>query len=364
MKRRLGVYVGRFSPWHKGHQQVVLEALEHCEHVLILIGSPYSTDKIKNPWDYNFRKQMIEMDLLIALKDTSLYTVKCIDDYFTMPPFIRDVQSLVNKHFNIVPTTIGNGLDVPAMSSLLSKLNRDEVYLLGYEKDQSSYYLNKFIWKRLDTDFHGKISATDIRNEFFVHGDIIDNRQSISPSVYNNLMSWRANNLAEYNNVIEEYRFKIRHDAAWADSPYPPIFVTADALVVQHGHILLIRRKHAPGKGTWALPGGYIKTDESLEDAAIRELVEETELKLPKSVLRKSITKTLVVETPGRSSRGRIITNVVLIELRDDVSKLPRVKGQDDAEKAKWFSFADFNLFIQNNMFEDHALIIKHMLHL
>lgn len=49
MKRRLGVYVGRFSPWHKGHFQVVLDALEHCEHVLILIGSPYSTDKIKNP---------------------------------------------------------------------------------------------------------------------------------------------------------------------------------------------------------------------------------------------------------------------------------------------------------------------------
>lgn len=369
MKRMLGIYIGRFSPWHNGHQQVVLDALEHCENILILIGSSTSTDKIKNPWTVDKRYDIIQANLSAA-QITNRVNIDYVSDHFTMPAFIAEVMQKVSLYeFSAIdPLRIGedNSGGIETANKILAEFNRNNVYLLGYEKDKSSFYLNSFPWKRLDAKFHGNISATNIRKEFFEYmgGEILEHRDSISDITYNKLMEWRNNQPEEYNNVMDEWRFQIRHDAQWADSPYPPTFITADALVIQHGHILLVKRKNAPGKGTWALPGGYVHTDESLEAAAIRELIEETGLKLPANVLRRSITDTLVVDAPDRSSRGRIVTNVVKIELRDDIEKLPHVRGQDDAEKAKWFSFAEFSLYLHKHMFEDHGQIIRHMLHL
>ena len=138
---------------------------------------------------------------------------------------------------------------------------------------------------------------------------------------------------------------------------YPPTFVTTDAVVVQSGHILLIQRKAAPGKGLWALPGGFLNPRELIVDGILRELHEETKLKVPKPVLRGSITKREVFDDPGRSERGRIITHAALIQLPP--GELPSVKGSDDARKAKWMPIADLR---EDVMFEDHYHIINHML--
>lgn len=54
-------------------------------------------------------------------------------------------------------------------------------------------------------------------------------------------------------------------------------FVTVDSIVLKSGHVLLVRRKSAPGKNLFAFPGGYLQQNESLVDCAIRELREETE---------------------------------------------------------------------------------------
>ena len=58
------------------------------------------------------------------------------------------------------------------------------------------------------------------------------------------------------------------------------IKVTVDAVVFSHNEqylqVLLVKRKYDPCKGMWAFPGGFVEDDEELEDAAIRELEEET----------------------------------------------------------------------------------------
>jgi bifunctional NMN adenylyltransferase/nudix hydrolase len=67
-----------------------------------------------------------------------------------------------------------------------------------------------------------------------------------------------------------------------------------------------------------------------------------------------------VFDDPNRSLRGRTITNAYLIKL-DDSEKLPRVKGGDDAAKAKWISLTDFEE-MQQYMFDDHFFIANHMI--
>jgi len=144
----------------------------------------------------------------------------------------------------------------------------------------------------------------------------------------------------------------------YASLPYPPIFSTADAVVVQSGHILLIKRRAEPGRGLWALPGGYVNanTDKTVLDAAIRELREETMIKVPAPVLRGSIKASRVFDAIDRSPRGRIITHAFYIQLPD--GELPKVKGSDDAEKAKWIPLSEVTSDI---MFEDHYQLIQEL---
>ena len=149
---------------------------------------------------------------------------------------------------------------------------------------------------------------------------------------------------------IETYRLQYRH------LPYEPVFVTVDAVVIQSGHVLLIKRKSEPGKGLWALPGGFLNagTDRSIEDACIRELREETKIKVPDPVLRGSIKDVKVFDKINRSARGRTITHAHKIILQDGA--LPKVVGSDDAEKAVWMPLAAVR---SEEMFEDHYNIIQ-----
>jgi bifunctional NMN adenylyltransferase/nudix hydrolase len=136
------------------------------------------------------------------------------------------------------------------------------------------------------------------------------------------------------------------------------VFVTVDAVVIQSGHILLVKRRARPGKGLAALAGGFIRQYERLQDACIRELREETKLKIPDPVLRGCIKRQHTFDDPHRSSRGRTITHAFLIEL-PAAENLPKVKGGDDAEKAFWLPLADMN---PEKMFEDHYFIVRHLL--
>lgn len=112
---------------------------------------------------------------------------------------------------------------------------------------------------------------------------------------------------------------------------YPRPAVTADCIVMTRENdpkVLLIERGHEPFKGCWAFPGGFMNMDETTEQCAIRELEEETGLKV------NEIKQIGAYSKVDRDPRGRTIT-VAYLALVD--KPLP-VKGQDDAAKAQWFS--------------------------
>ena len=155
----------------------------------------------------------------------------------------------------------------------------------------------------------------------------------------------------------DEYDFVNRYRERWGDAPYEPTFLTVDALVVQSGHVLLVERRARPGKGQWALPGGFVAPTETLRESMLRELKEETNIKVPLPVLAGSIVSEGVFDDPYRSSRGRTVTHAFHIHLKPDTS-LPKVKGGDDAQKAFWVPLADLD---PGRMFEDHYFIIQKM---
>ena len=121
--------------------------------------------------------------------------------------------------------------------------------------------------------------------------------------------------------------------------------VTVDAAVFSifkdGPKLLLIQRKHPPFEGQWAIPGGFIKMDEELADAAARELAEETgltDIKLDQMHTFGGI---------GRDPRGRQITVVFMGIAKEGQTK---ITAGDDAEKAQWFDIENLPV----NMAFDH----------
>lgn len=110
---------------------------------------------------------------------------------------------------------------------------------------------------------------------------------------------------------------------------YPRPAVTADVVAItkeKKPKVLLIQRGNEPYKGCWAFPGGFMEMDETTEECAIRELEEETSLKLDSMVQVGAYSKV------DRDPRGRTITIAYLAIVDEPLS----VIAQDDATMAEW----------------------------
>ena len=129
--------------------------------------------------------------------------------------------------------------------------------------------------------------------------------------------------------------------------PYPRPSVTTDCVIVGYDgknlKVLLVQRGIPPFKGMWAFPGGYLQMDETAEEGARRELLEETGL-IP-SYIEQFHTFSEVERDP----RGRVITIAYLALLN-----ISEVHGGDDAAKADWFSINDVP-----QLAFDHDMILR-----
>ncbi|MBC7751034.1 MAG: NUDIX domain-containing protein, partial [Candidatus Saccharibacteria bacterium] len=229
-----------------------------------------------------------------------------------------------------------------------------KIGLVGHYKDRTSYYLSLFPnWEPVSVPSYYGISATPIRDAYLLgHLPTIEN---VPVSTITVLQTFMQSN--EYYKLQEEAHYIIEYKKSWASTPYPPTFVTVDAVVVHSNHILLVERSHLPGRGLYALPGGFLDPDETLFNACLRELQEETNASLSDAEWRAAYKAQQTFDEPTRCERGRSITQGFYFQL-DESLPLPKVLGGDDARSAFWMPL---NEVCSEQMFEDHFAIIQEL---
>lgn len=328
------VLIGRFQPLHSAHLEIIKRATALTDQLVIIVGSAKQPRTYKNPFTFDERKRMI-MDATRGL-DLQVFVEPNIDTIYNDQAWAVRVQGIVSKYRVLGGAGVG---------------------IIGHKKDDSSFYLDMFPqWGYEDVELVEFLSAVDIRDLYFKQTVNYKFIKGVLPeTTYDFLLDFAHTD--EYRQIIREREFITEHNKQYAGLKYPPIFSTADAVVICSGHVLMIKRRAEPGKGLWALPGGYVNanTDKSVQDAAIRELREETMIKVPAPVLRGNIVQSKVFDAIDRSPRGRIITHAFHIQLPD--GELPKVKGSDDAEKARWVPIAEVK---SEECFEDHYEILSH----
>ena len=329
------VLIGRFQPLHNAHLEIIKRATALTDELVIIAGSAKQPRTYKNPFTFEDRVAMIKA--ATGGLSIRIHVEPNIDTIYNDQAWAVRIQGIVSKY----------------------RVLGGRTAVIGHKKDDSSFYLDMFPqWDFVDVEKIEPLGATDIRDLYFKRDVNMNFIKAVVPrTTFDFLDSFRTTN--EYEQIIREREFLEEHNKQYASLKYPPIFSTADAVVIQSGHVLMIKRRAEPGKGLWALPGGYVnaKTDRSVEDAMLRELREETMIKVPAPVLKGNIVRSRVFDAVDRSPRGRIITHAFHIQLPD--GELPKVKGSDDAEKARWVPIADVK---SEECFEDHYEILQHFL--
>lgn len=349
-KYDISVVIGRFSPAHFAHIELFTKALDIADNLIIVLGSYKSPRSFKNPFTADERAEMIKNSLPLELQ-SRVHFGYVIDTIYDDPDWVVSVSSTVKN----IAYRLGYGNDYPP-----------KVALVTHKKDDSTYYIDYFkSWKIVDvggitatgTNVGPALSATKVRELYF------ERYFTLLPAICpNGVVEFLLNfaNTETYTEIKKEYDDAIAYEQMYENVPYGQIhFVTVDNIVIQSGHILLIKRKESPGKGLWALPGGHLNVNEKFLTGALRELYEETSIKIPEKVLRGSIFYDEIFDNPDRSLRcrvktkkGRTITRAFGYKL-DDAAELPHVKAADDAGEAWWFTYAEVQE-MRESMFEDH----------
>lgn len=328
------VYIGRFQPFHIGHQSVLKFALQNARKVILLVGSSNLHISPKNPFTFEERKRFIQASARECDSGDRITILPLNDIPYNDTAWCTQVRTLV---------TSVTGDDA-------------KIALVGFNKDPSTYYLSMFPeWANIDVKHqHGTFNATGVRELFFQKTPVtseflaLDVRKALREFAVTDKFKW----------LLNEVEFIRKYNKEWGDGP----FITTDTVATQSGRILLVNRKRPPYVGALALPGGFLNHSERIIDGAVRELKEETRIsdqhgEIPHGKLRSFITDVEVFDAPDRDPRGRIVTHAHRIIFPD--SKEPfKVRGDDDAEHAQWYNLSDLN---PRDFMGDHWFIIQKM---
>jgi bifunctional NMN adenylyltransferase/nudix hydrolase len=331
----LAVCIGRFQLLHNAQLALIRRALSLAPRCVIVIGSAFHSRSPRNPFTWEERAETIRLALPAA--DRARVVFVPMRDYYERERWVGEVRAAVQR--------------VAA-----NRLAR--VVLVGHRKDATSDYLHDFPdWTLDDPGDLGPLHGKALRDAYFAGHDVDASlaamASQVPPSTVEMLRAWAR--LPDFARLREEWRELSVEHAKWAGSPYPPVFVTVDAVIRITGHVLLIRRGHAPGKGLLALPGGFIDTRETVYQSALRELAEETGLRLLPSEMEHALKAVRVFDHPDRSQRGRVITHAHYFDLGE--RGLPEISGSDDAAEARWVPLVQLPA-MEDQFHDDHFHIL------
>lgn len=327
----VAVVIGRFQPFHNGHLALLREALERAPRVLVVLGSAHQARSPRHPFSWTERAEMVRLALPEAERGRVDFLP--LRDCFDEARWVKAVREEVGQR-------VGNA----------------HVLLVGHFKDATSDYLRRFApWQLLSLPRLHRVDATDLRAALFdaepealeiVLSTWVD---QVPASTRAFVQAWSR--LPFLAPLRREWTMLRGYRKAWAAAPYAPVFVTVDLVLHCAGHVLLIQRAKDPGQGLWALPGGFVEPRDTLYQSAIRELEEETGLRLLPDTLERSLRGVAVFDHPDRSQRGRTISHTHYFDLGD--RELPEVRGDDDAALARWVPIAELAA-MESQFFDDH----------
>lgn len=367
------VFIGRFQPFHNGHLGTLLKATRLGQKVILILGSANSPRTFKNPWTVAEREIMIRSCL--SATENELVEITSVEDrLYEDDRWLTLVREAVERIVNSTKRTItlkADDCDNPQYNARIG--------IIGHDKDETSYYTREFPdWSVIETGAHIKernsngrpVSSTKIRELIFTnHLGYVES--NVPPAIYSFLENFT--DTKEYEYVKAEYQHYIDEENEYRDViPYHMNFYTADAVVVQSNHVLLVKRKHHPGKGLWALPGGHVGVNETSFEAAVREAYEETNIKVPRGKFIGSLVSEHTFEHPERSLRcrvtgkyGRTVDRAFCFKLDgvkssgEAVSYLPKISADSDAAEVEWFPMNEIRN-MRPVLFEDHPDIIDY----
>jgi bifunctional NMN adenylyltransferase/nudix hydrolase len=354
------LFILRGQGFHLGHLHNINEALKISKFLIILLGSHNKAIDFDDPWTVEQRREMIEASLTEDQK-TRIYFQYIEDRLYSNSTWIAMAQEKVDSILLQYSRYRLNAID---------KNKQVKMCIIGHSKDESSWYLKAF--PHLDLvelpkfnifESDGPINATDIRH--YIYENKFGHAKALMPSgTYNWIIkNWINTPDAKY--VKDWYDFEMKYEEPYLTQPYAVNFYTADAVVIHSGHVLLGRRKNFPGKDYWAIIGGHVNANETAQEASVRELYEETKIRISPLELQKCLKFEKLFDHPKRSKRccmrtkkGRTISMTYCYVL-DNELQLPYIEADDDIAEVKWVPFSDIKN-MRNVLFEDHADILDY----
>jgi bifunctional NMN adenylyltransferase/nudix hydrolase len=340
------VVVGRFQPLHDGHLALLQRALAIARHCVVVIGSAHQARTPRNPFTWSERAEMIRLALAAEGRDRVRFLP--VRDYYDTARWARAVHARVEAMLAQAPST------GPA----------PRVALVGHFGEAQNGWLSALPdWPVERVDCVDGVGGARILDALFgadpeaIEETLAALVDQVPASTIAFLHAWAA--LPFHGSLSEEWRALRRYREEWKAAPYPPVFVTVDAVVRCAGHVLLIRRGHAPGRGLQAVPGGFVEQRESLWHSCLRELEEETHVALLEESLRAGLREVAVFDHPDRSQRGRTITHAHYFDLGE--RPLPELRADDDAQAAEWVPITRL-ASMEDHFHDDHFHMLDHFL--
>lgn len=334
----VAVLIGRLQFFHNGHAQLLNTALSAASKVIVVLGSAVRGRSAKNPFTAEERAAMIWVSLSPA--DQARVTFVPMRDYYNDDKWAAAVRAAVSAQTE----------------------STDTVALVRHQKDESGYYLDSFPeWAPLAVTPAWAVDATGLRAALFEANDLevaITAMAGQAPAAtLQYVKAWAR--LGHWPRLSAEHAAVQSYRKVWQAAPYPPTFITTDAVVRAGDHVLLIRRQGDIGDGLLALPGGFLEQDERLLEGTLRELTEETCIAETRGGLRDALREVTVFDHPGRSQRGRTITHAHYFVLPP--GRQPDVKANSDAGEVHWVPVQELAA-LEDQFFEDHFTILGHFL--
>ena len=325
------VFIGNCAPWTVDHNRLLTNALELSEHVIILVNGSNRPSSITNPWSFYNRLQMITLSHVVSSNPDRVLISPLFDYKYDKTSWCTNICKIVNEFVDD---------HEKRKTGLIYEYTDKELVRLFPQ------------WTPVDREFIPNEDGSNDLSWLFTQEKI--------PNVSDNTAQYieQFKTRYTYECLLQEYNAIQQYKKSWEVAPFPPIFVTTDIVLVQSNHILMITRRNQPGKDLVALPGGYVNSDETVQQAAFRELKEETNIQLDYDNILNYIKGYKMFDSPDRDTRGRTITHAFFIELPPSKS-FPKILAGDDAKSATWMPIW---LLDSEVMFADHYDIITHFI--